>query len=85
MSEKSKFADEFELKAVDKIEQELLEQNPTPDSVLSTDVLNRMKLANEKRSYDAMKQEVGGKKKKVEDPEEFKKREEDILKKLLSE
>ncbi len=80
---------EFHVRAVDRIEEGLLGKRLGPeDAVLSTDALNRMRMANEKRSYDTMKGESGKKKeaKKVDSEltaEDFKRKEEEILKKLL--
>lgn len=89
LGDSEKFTDEFKFKAMKDVKVD--ESNS--DGFISTAILNKIRMANEKRTFNTIKEETGEgvpiKKKKVEelldpmDPEEFRRKEEEILRKLM--
>jgi len=89
LEDKEKFANDFRIKEM-KDDKRKVEKSDS-DCFLSTEVIDKIRMANEKRSFETIKKETGEgiKKKKVEevidplDAEEFRKKEEEILRKLM--
>lgn len=88
LEDREKFAGDFKIKAVKEADKR---EDEGAGCFLSTHVINKIRMANEKKSFNTIKEEDGetqNKKRKIElinpmDPEEFRRKEEEILRKLM--